>query len=744
MSTAIKAILIISEISLILTHLGIFCILPVILIVGLFILSRLKSGTQSGCTRVLGFSLGKLPVGLILLMLVSFFFFRPYQYMDGGWDPGNYINTGVHIARTGSVVYHDPYLKETTYGAGIKYPGLYIKDAEKGIVVPQFFHLYPVWIAIFYKIFGLWSVFYVNPFFALLSVILLFQISKRMVGKGYGFLSAALLGLNVIQIWNARFPTSEILAQFFLLSGFWFWQKYLEQDDRVSAFWAGVSFGEFLMVSVTSLLIIPVLAVYLFFRFRKKDIFFIAPFLFFVCHLGIQSLSYSSTYMETVLMFFQKRELYFILIVFIWIASLLMLLKITVKNYGWTRGSVAVITLLFFIYGYFIRSRISGSVEARNLIELGNWLSFFALFIAFLGLILILIKNRNEALSLFIVSALIYLIFFIYDKRMNSRYPFALRRYIPIVIPAYCICISYFYANLKRFAGFLSVLIIPILIIVPLYRCRHIIMAKDHYGLVRFWTDFAAHMDDNALYIANNYRWARPLSDIFGKKAVIFTNGGKNLCEFAKEHLENGEDVYYISDSEKPYEMDLDFKETCDKKYIGEYIEDSMTFPPGIKKTEIDFKIYKITEIQEPVEDSYTVEIGENDIGLLRGFDRPRIFSNMATPARWTFRKGEMVIPWLGDDVNQVLTIMVGGMSEKAGETIIYIYINGIPIAENIKIAERMQEYNFNIPKGTIYTGGDKRVILSIKSTTWSPKGYGIDGFPDDLGLLLDWIKISR
>lgn len=129
---------------------------------------------------------------LPVFVIAGVVFFQPYEYIDGGWDPVSYINTGVHIARTGGVIYKDDIVDE--------YPGLYIKDRDKGLVAPQFFHLYPVWIAIFYKLFGLKGVFYVNPFFALLNVILLFLIGKKVMGKRYGIFSALLLSLNVIEI----------------------------------------------------------------------------------------------------------------------------------------------------------------------------------------------------------------------------------------------------------------------------------------------------------------------------------------------------------------------------------------------------------------------------------------------------------------------------------------------------------------------------------------------------------------
>lgn len=692
MNLLIIFILVTLELSLILAHIGKFCVLPV-LSVSLLI--------SSICGRYLRCKRLNLAHLLMVLIIASLFFFQPYEYIDGGWDPGNYINTGVHIARTSGIIYHDDTIKEAK-GTIIKYPGLYIKDAKKGIVVPQFFHLYPVLIAIFYKLFGLKSVFFINPILALLSVILL--------GRRFGFLSSLLLSLNIIQIWNARFPTTEILGQFLLLSGFYFWMEYLENGNRSYAFWAGISFGEFLLTIVTSFLIIPLMIIYLFYRHNRQDIYFAIPFSCLLIHLILQLHFYSSIYLESVLMFFRRKEIYLGGLLFI---SFLFLFKVKPRT-------IAFGVPFLFIYAYFIRPRISNSIEALNLVELGNWLSFFGLLVATIGLTRIIWKEKDEGLLLFILTALVFAIFFIYDKRMFSRYPFALRRYIPIVIPGYCVCISYLCKKTGRLIGaILAILVIAI----PFFRCRDIIGIRDQKGWLGFWTEFANYMDNNAVYISNRYRWARPLTDIFGKNVLT-----------EKELLKEG--VYYITDNEKPYSLNWDFLELYSKTYKGEYMEHSLTFPPRRRKQEINFRIYKVTELQELTEDEYMVDIGEEDIGLLSGFDKARKFSGIEGTARWTFGEASLVIPAGG----RSLTIMAGGMPKKAGESIISLYINNKPIVENYRLDEQMKIYRFKIDPKEI----GKRAILRIESNTWSPSRYGIKGYPDNIGILLDWVKIER
>jgi hypothetical protein len=50
---------------------------------------------------------------------------------------------------------------------------------------------------------------YVNPALALAGILLLYSIASRSRGRTHGLVAAALLAFNVVQVWNARFPTSE-------------------------------------------------------------------------------------------------------------------------------------------------------------------------------------------------------------------------------------------------------------------------------------------------------------------------------------------------------------------------------------------------------------------------------------------------------------------------------------------------------------------------------------------------------
>src|SRR5690606_38108177 len=99
-------------------------------------------------------------VGLLLIIAV-FLSGRPSEYIVGGRDHGVYVNTGIHIAKTGAILVYDsditavpetlrPVLvwpETRTYQAGFPGPwsegqrlsGLTIRDTAAGIYLPHAF-----------------------------------------------------------------------------------------------------------------------------------------------------------------------------------------------------------------------------------------------------------------------------------------------------------------------------------------------------------------------------------------------------------------------------------------------------------------------------------------------------------------------------------------------------------------------------------------------------------------------------
>ncbi|HEY8525565.1 MAG TPA: glycosyltransferase family 39 protein [Acidimicrobiales bacterium] len=161
-------------------------------------------------------------VGLLAVLGVAAVFFfapgSPYAYADK--DPGIYVAHAFAIARDGDAIIDDPVLASDipreSRGGGL--PGLWREPAHPRAVTPQFYHYYSALLATAEDFAGPRGVFNATPAMAILSVGLLFLAVRRAAGTVAAVVTGALMVTSMIQVWQARYPSTEVLAQL-LLSG---------------------------------------------------------------------------------------------------------------------------------------------------------------------------------------------------------------------------------------------------------------------------------------------------------------------------------------------------------------------------------------------------------------------------------------------------------------------------------------------------------------------------------------------
>ena len=205
-----------------------------------------------------------------VLLLFALIVSRPFETVLGGRDAGVYPNTGYAIARTGAIVQYeasvadigrnlsasDPTVQAAAQQAYSNFlgvqgrqrfiatrftqPGFFINDGEvvNGRVVPQYFHLYAVWIAVWTLLFGLHGGLVATGFLGLLAVWSIALVVRLMLsgrrGTIAGIIALLMIALNPLQIWFSRYTTSEILAQMLLWAGLAMWVQFmnLTPDQR--------------------------------------------------------------------------------------------------------------------------------------------------------------------------------------------------------------------------------------------------------------------------------------------------------------------------------------------------------------------------------------------------------------------------------------------------------------------------------------------------------------------------------
>ena len=198
--------------------------------------------------------------------------------MMGGKDPGTYMNEGIQIGQRGSLMIHDPTLaalpeefrpmfltggpEEIEQGLhqGVRFMGFFVADRSRGDVMGQFPHAFPCWIAIGYNLDGLSGARRAVGAWAILGLLAVYFAGARFAGRVPAFVGALLLGINVAEVWYARYPNSEVMQQALLFAAFLALARAYRDDDRFFAPLAGVLLGSVMFVRLDSLVVLGVIA----------------------------------------------------------------------------------------------------------------------------------------------------------------------------------------------------------------------------------------------------------------------------------------------------------------------------------------------------------------------------------------------------------------------------------------------------------------------------------------------------
>ncbi|MDJ0753722.1 MAG: glycosyltransferase family 39 protein [Ardenticatenaceae bacterium] len=202
---------------------------------------------------------------VFLGILLSFIYGPPSDYVVGGRDHGIYVNTGIHIARSGQILMVDEALTEVPsqsqpllintetrpflpgypgpWSHGQRLSGLTIRSLEDGVINPHAFHLYPIWFAIFFAVGGLDLLLWPTFIFSFLGMCCVWAVVRRLYGSWVAWGSVIVLASSTIQIWFSGYPTAEILLQPLFWGGLFLFVLWQTHDSRFAALMAGILFG---------------------------------------------------------------------------------------------------------------------------------------------------------------------------------------------------------------------------------------------------------------------------------------------------------------------------------------------------------------------------------------------------------------------------------------------------------------------------------------------------------------------
>ena len=233
--------------------------------------------------RRLGYGSAAAPLSWTLLLPAAlaavglYLFFPPSEYVMGGKDPGMYINEGIRIGQQGSLTIHDATLAavpeefrgmflagdpaEIDEGLhqGVRFMGFFVTNRSRGDVMGQFPHGFPIWIAVGYGLDGLTGARRAVGAWAILGLLAVYFAGTRLAGRAPAFIAALLLGINVAEVWYARYPNSEVMQQALLFAAFLALARAYRDDDRFFAPVAAILLGSLMFVRLDSLVVLGVI-----------------------------------------------------------------------------------------------------------------------------------------------------------------------------------------------------------------------------------------------------------------------------------------------------------------------------------------------------------------------------------------------------------------------------------------------------------------------------------------------------
>lgn len=435
-------------------------------VVTVLVAAPLAVGRRRPAVRVEAVEL-VLAAGVAAACVVMFFPGQPYAYGDK--DPGVYVSHGFAIAREGDVVIPDEVLDRVErvqmLTPGARFPGFWVEASAPEAVTPQFYHLYPALLATAIDLVGPAGAWNVNPLLATLSVLVLVLAARRAAGTLAAGLTAALLVTSMMQVWQARYTTTEILAQL-LLSG-----ALLGLVLAIKTRWvggglvAGLAIGTGFLARPDGILyvlmaVVALGAVIALRRFDDRAAWFAVglgmsmPYaLWNAYHLRADYTTANTVPRLSVVAAATTAVLVGAVLArrFPWPTALsrtvqrrvglvVVLLSAAVLLLAWERER-----LLGQDYTYFAQERIR-SFNDQNLVWLGFFITVPGLLALVGGLAVLLLRRWDPASLMLVVPGLALLPLYLWDAKISPRLMWWVRRFVPGVLPAVLIVIALFLA----------------------------------------------------------------------------------------------------------------------------------------------------------------------------------------------------------------------------------------------------------------------------------------------------------
>ncbi len=746
-------------------------------------------------------------IALVVILLIAVaLFFHPFEWIAGGGDPGIYVNTGVNIAKTGSIViYDDPTFADIPneivsdfYRSTLKsspFAGFYY-DRFTGVIFPQFYHLFPVWIATLYSIFGLINSLYITPLFGVLGIISVYLAGKRYFNDNVGLIASALLCISLPQIWYSRYPTTEVMTQFLIFSGLFTFVAFQRTSNPFIGVLSGICFGESLLTRIDCVLILlPIILFFGYLRFTDKlkrhHFYFIVPFTLLSIYAFIHAVTVSGWYtfgtirgitgmrVNYLLELIHEIGEYKVISCVILSITIFILMDIYSQKimskiskfsiHGkYVQYCFSIAIALLFIYFSFIRPlciskaitygalNLGMSYDELNLVRLSWYISSPGILLGVVGYILLLYRKPYKETYLFLIFALLFTTIFIYKSMIMPPLHWWARRYVPVILPSFMIAIGYTLDKIKdiKYGKLAAIILLCVLIGHSMNIGAPVINHIEFEGFIDQTDSLAKHYnkDDVLIFdggISGNILPV-PLKYIYEKNTINLRHADPRLHQDYVDYdlLEsmisiwnnNGKTVFMANPQENTaYALNYTFVLT--QKITMEFPLMEQTYlslPSKIHSVTVPVIFYKV-EPTKKFDIGGILDIGSNDLGYIKDFHATESKGN--TTFRWTKDVSYVKIPISESDAPLSLQLRINGWRPiNVSPANVSLVVNS-HLLTNFTVERAWKTYSFTIPKEFLTK---EPLVIEIHSETFVPCKYMDSSDQRDIGVMVDWVKLEK
>jgi hypothetical protein len=729
-----------------------------------------------------------LPLALVLFSMWRFF--PPSEYIMGGKDPGVYMNEGIQIAQRGTLVFNDPVVSSLPAFArplffppstqpsvySVRFMGFYVRDPDAGAVVGQFPHFFPASIAIGYGLDGLTGARRVVGFWAILGVLALYFVAARLIGRPAAAAAAALLVLQVIEVWFARYPNSEVVMQALLFAALLATARGHVDDDRFFAPVAGILLGLLLFVRFDAVLgiaaVVAALALGLVAGGRLRVSFFVGLIL---------TAALAVAYMSSLMRAYVDLPIIFVSNLLWWHYLLLTLgaalaaaacfagARFPVLSNAVRRGVptlLSVVLVAAAIYAMYLRAPVTGKLAERDAYAVRTFASFYltvpGLLAALLGFVLLARRAFWRAPELFLTVAT-FSFFFFYKIRIVSDHFWMTRRFLPVILPGALLFIAAAASSGAQSGARLTRLlrgtigaVFIVLLAAQYSRASGPILDHIEYaGLIGKLEQLAGSIHDRDLLLVE----ARNASDTHVLTLPLAYTYARNVLVLASPRPDKALLTPFLEWARTKYDRVLfiggggtDLLSPAwsvralasDRFQIPEYDAPQDAYPRFVRHKEFDYGLYEITApAAEDANKPFDLDVGvRDDLYVLRFHAKEQ---TEGRTFRWSRNSSYITLTNLHAGNHEVvLWLSDGGRPPAAGRAEVTVRLDN-EVLGTVQVDTGFKPYSLAIPADLAQTiaarGGSAELRLS--TPTWVPaQVLGTDD-SRDLGVMVDRVTIK-